>query len=68
MLLRKRLAAQIDGGDAMSRADMAALIRQFRDVGAKIRAIDAAAGEAAPDNDNDDVDDGDQAGWDPSGL
>lgn len=54
-------------------AAMAALIRQFRDVDAKIRAIDAAASAAAADDpdeddDGDDGDDGDEASWDPSTL
>lgn len=44
---------------------MAALIRQFRDVDAKIRALDAAAAAAA---EADESDDGDEAGWDPSKL
>jgi hypothetical protein len=44
-----------------------ALIRQFRDVDAKIGGIDAIAEEAtAADDDNED--DGDDAGWDPSKL
>jgi hypothetical protein len=36
-------------------------------VDAKIRAIDAAATAAAADDDGD-VDDGDEAGWDPSKM
>ena len=67
VLLRKRLAAQLDGGDDVPPAAMAALIRQFRDVDAKIRAIDAAAKEATADDDGD-MNDDDEAGWDPSKL
>ena len=48
-------------------AAMAALIRQFRDVDAKIRGIDAAAEEAAAADDPDD-DGGNEADWDPSKL
>jgi hypothetical protein len=44
---------------------MAAMIRQFRDVDAKIRAIAAAAAADDP-GDDDDVDD--EASWDPSKL
>ena len=42
VVLRRKLAAEINAGNVRSAA-MAALIRQFRDVDAKIRAIDAAA-------------------------
>jgi hypothetical protein len=66
VVLRRKLAAEIDAGNVRSAA-MAALIRQFRDVDAKIRAIDAAATAAAADDDGDD-DNGDEAGWDPSTL
>jgi hypothetical protein len=62
VVLRRKLAAEIDADNVRSAA-MAALIRQFRDVDAKIRAIDAAA--AADDGD---VDDDDEAGWEPSKL
>jgi hypothetical protein len=68
VLLRKRLAARIDAGDAMSPAAMAALIRQFRDVDAKIRGIDAAAEEATAAADSGDAADGQEASWDPSKL
>ncbi len=47
-VLRRKLAAEIDAGNVRSAA-MAALIRQFRDVDAKIRAIDAAAAAAVAD-------------------
>ena len=47
---------------------MAALIRQFRDVDAQIRAIDARPAEAAGAGDDGDEDDGDAAAWDPSKL
>jgi hypothetical protein len=68
VLLRKRVAAHLDGGDGMPPAAFGALVRQFRDVDAKIRAIDAAAEEAAAADDDSDVDDGDEASWDPSKL
>ena len=68
VVLRRKLAAEIDADNVRSAA-MAALIRQFRDVDAKIRAIDAAAAAAAADDDGDDDDlDGDEAGWDPTKL
>jgi hypothetical protein len=46
---------------------MAALVRQFRDVDAQIRALDAAAAAEAADDDDSDLDD-DEAGWDPCKL
>jgi hypothetical protein len=67
VVLRKRLAARIDGNDAMSPAAMAALVKQFRDVDSRIRAIDVAAAEAAATADDSDVDD-EADGWDPSKL
>lgn len=66
VVLRRKLAAEIDAGNVRSAA-LAALIRQFRDVDAKIRAIDAAAAGATADE-PDGEDDGDEAGWDPSAL
>jgi hypothetical protein len=68
VLLRRRLAGQLDGGGDVVAAAMAALIRQFRDVDAQIRAIDARTAEeaAAADDDDSDLDDSD--GWDPSKL
>ena len=65
VVLRRKLAAEIDA-DNVRPAAMAALIRQFRDVDAKIRAIDAAAAAVA-DEPADNDDDGDAA-WDPSNL
>jgi hypothetical protein len=66
LLLRKRLAAPLDGDD-LQPAAMAALVRQFRDVDAQIRALDAAAAAEAADDDDSDLDD-DEAGWDPCKL
>ena len=66
VVLRRKLAAEIDAGNVRSAA-MAALIRQFRDVDANIRAIEAAA-EAAAAHEPDGVDEDDEAGWDPSKL
>jgi hypothetical protein len=66
VVLRRKLAAEIDGDNVKSAA-MAALIRQFRDVDAKIRAIDAAAAAAVADE-PDSEDEGDDAGWDPNNV
>jgi hypothetical protein len=66
VVLRRKLAAEIDAANVRAAA-IAALIRQFRDVDAKIRAIDAAAAAAVADE-PDDEDEGDRAGWDPSAL
>ena len=66
VLLRVRLGWQLDSAD-MAAAPFAALLRQFRDVDAQIRAIDARAAEAAAAHESDD-EDGDEAGWDPSKL
>jgi hypothetical protein len=66
LLLRKRIAAPLDGDDQPPAA-FGALVRQFQQVDAKIRAIDAQEAEAAETDDEDDEDDGDAA-WDPSNL
>jgi hypothetical protein len=55
VLLRRRLAAAIDG-DGLTGAAGVAAVRQFRDVDAQIRQIDAAAQAAA--GSEDDPDDG----------
>jgi hypothetical protein len=55
VVLRRKLAAEIDADNVRSAA-MAALIRQFRDVDATIRAIEAAAAAAAQADDDDDDD------------
>jgi hypothetical protein len=63
VLLRERLAARL-GGEDLPAAGFAALARQFQQVDAKIRALDAAE-EAAADEPSDD---GDDAAWDPTKL
>jgi hypothetical protein len=65
LLLRKRLAAQLDGED-MPPAAFGALVRQFRQIDQQLRALDAAAAMAADDEADDD--EGDSAEWDPSKL
>lgn len=67
VVLRRMLATQIDSADMPGHA-LAQLVRQFRDVDAQIRAIDARAAEAAAADEPDDEDDGDEADWDPSKL
>ena len=71
VVLRRKLAAQIDSDDLPGHA-LAQLVRQFRDVDAQIRGIDARAAEVAAvaDESDDDLDDdGGEAGWDdPSKL
>jgi|ERR1700733_15433549 len=67
VVLRRKLAAEIDAGNVRSAA-MAALIRQFRDVDARVRAIDAASAAAASDEPDGDDEGDEAAGWDPSKL
>jgi hypothetical protein len=69
VVLRRKLATQIDSDDLPGHA-LAQLVRQFRDVDAQIRALDARAAEeaAAADDPDDDLDDDDGGGWDPSKL
>ncbi|MGO9156773.1 hypothetical protein [Mycobacterium sp.] len=69
LLLRKRLAAQLDGDD-MPPAAFGALVRQFRQIDQQLRALEAAAAAAADvaDGPDDDLDDEEAGGWDPSKL
>jgi hypothetical protein len=65
VLLRKRVAAQLDGDD-LQPAAFGALVRQFRQIDRQLRGIDAAV---TADNDNDsDYDDAADDTWDPSQL
>jgi hypothetical protein len=67
VLLRERLAAQLDG-EGMPPAAFSSMVRQFRSVDAAIKQIDMAEAAAAAAAD-DEVDDGEEsAGWDPSVL
>lgn len=65
LLLRKRIAAQLDGDD-LQPAAFGALVRQFRQIDAQLRALDAAAVAAAEVDESDD--EGDEGNWDPSKL
>lgn len=65
VVLRRKLATQIDS--ELPGHALAQLVRQFRDVDAQIRAIDAREAEAAAADDPED-EDNDDAGWDPSKL
>jgi hypothetical protein len=56
LVLRKRIAAQLDGDD-LQPAAFGALVRQFRQIDQQLRALDAAAA-AADEADDDDDDDG----------
>jgi hypothetical protein len=56
VVLRRRLAAQIDADDLPGHA-LAQLVRQFLGVTARIQEIDARAAEVAEDDDDDDDDD-----------
>lgn len=66
-MLRRNLAAQIDSDDLPGHT-LAQLVRQFRDVDAQIRAIDARAAEEAAAADESDADLDEADGWDPSKL
>jgi hypothetical protein len=69
VLLRRKLASRIDASVDAPLAPLAALVKQFRDVDTRIRAIDLAAAEAAAQAGDDDDDNGcDDTGWDPSKL
>jgi hypothetical protein len=48
-------------------AAMAALVKQFRDIDAQIRAIDARGVDPDDDGDGEDDDEADE-GWDPSKI
>jgi hypothetical protein len=64
VVLRRKLAEQLDADDIAAHA-VGQLVRQFREVDERIRAIDAKAAEdAAAQDDDDDLDDGEAAGWD----
>ncbi len=63
VVLRRKLAAQIDAGAPVHA--LAQLVRQLRAVDRDVRAIDER-GAATADDDDDDTDD--EAGWDPSKL
>lgn len=66
VVLRSKLAAVLDGNPPVHSLDR--LVRQFQQVDAKIRAIDARA-EEAEENADDEVEDEDDGGdWDPSQL
>jgi hypothetical protein len=64
VVLRRKLALRIDECDIPTA--LAALVRQFRDVDARIRALDLAAALAVDDEADDDDEDDDETGWDPS--
>lgn len=58
VLLRRKLGARIEA--AAEGAPLAPLVKQFREVDARIRAIDVATADAAAQGDDDD---GDEVGW-----
>jgi hypothetical protein len=64
VVLRRKLATRIDECDIPTA--LAALVRQFRDVDARIRALDLAAALAADDEADEDDEDDEETGWDPS--
>jgi hypothetical protein len=65
VMLRKRIATRLDSDD-LAPAAFGALVRQFRQIDAQLRALDAAAATLA--DEPDDEGNGDGAGWDPSKL
>jgi trans-aconitate methyltransferase len=50
VILRRKIAAQID--DGCGPAQLAALVRQFREIDKEIRGLDAAAAELDEENDD----------------
>jgi hypothetical protein len=69
-VLRRMLASRLSGDDRPTAAAFAALVKQFREVEAQIRALDLADTLAADDESADDDDDDEigENGWDPSKL
>lgn len=63
VLLQRRLAAWLDD-DSVPIHARAALVKQFRDIDAQVRALDVAA--AAADEADDDDDGDDAPAWDPT--
>jgi hypothetical protein len=57
----------VDADDVAAHA-LGLLVRQFREVDERIRAIDAREAEDAAAQDDDDADDADEQGWDESRL
>jgi hypothetical protein len=67
VVLRRKLASRIDASD-IAAAPLAALVKQFRDIDARIRAIDVAAVMAAEEADDDEDEDEDDSGFDLSNI
>jgi len=66
VVLRRKLAAQIDEG--CGPAQLAALVRQFRDVDTQLRGLDLQAAQLAADVAEDGEDGDGSAAWDESAL
>ena len=67
VVLRRKLAAQIDRGGCWP-AQLAALVRQFRDVDTQLRGLDLQAAQLAADVAEDGEDGDGSAAWDESAL
>jgi hypothetical protein len=67
VLLRRRLAVRLDD-DSVPIHAMAALVKQFRDVDAQVRAIDVRAAEEAAADEPEPDDGDDAAAWDPTKI
>ncbi|HSS26055.1 MAG TPA: hypothetical protein VLL82_17035 [Mycobacterium sp.] len=66
VVLRRKIAAQLDKGDVPATA-LAALIRQFRDLDKEIRALDLVAAQLAA-GEADDDDESVSTGFDDSAI
>jgi hypothetical protein len=66
-ILRRKIASQLDAADVPASA-LAALVRQYREIDAEIRGLDAAAAQLAAGGGDDDDDDDGSAGWDPDAI